>query len=366
MKLQSFGLVAAWLLAGTLCVSAQDMNDKQKSGSQDLERAPASDAAPTEHSRDGARGEREGMPTDASERKAQEKSDQGNRRVDSEKSDRTRRHEPGQKHSDERPDRAAERSNDKSDAKSTRDAETRDRKNADRSDRDGKNDAQRKDERRTGESKNEAESKGEARKRASEKGDAGERKGEAKNVQLSGEKRDRVQSAFRSDHDLKHETKVDIDIRVGAHAPRGWAFAPIPAAVIAIVPEYRGYLVAYVEDDYVICDPDTYEIVAVLPASGGRTHASDTRGGGACAADLTLSDGDRTAILQSVRIMDEVDVSGVAVGWDVPHDIKLQAFPNPVVERVGKLGACRYFVVEDQIAIVDPDDDKVVLLLEQD
>lgn len=362
MKPRSFGLAAAWILAGTVCVSAQDMNDKTEAGPKGMERAPAADAGPEQSQKSGRDRERDATPR-AGERNA-EKSDQGARQADREKSDRTGQR-ASDKNKDESSDRSAERSSDKSDVKRSREGETRDHKDADRADRDGKNETERKDERRTGESKNETESKGETRKQATEKGEAGEKRGQAKNVDLSGEKRDRVQSAFRSDHGLKHETKVDIDIRVGAHAPRGWAFAPIPAAVIEIVPEYRGYLVAYVEEDYVICDPDTYEIVAVLPASGGRTHASDSRAGGGCATGLTLSEDDRSAVLHSVRITHEVDVHGVKVGWDVPHDIKLQTFPDPVVERVGKLSACRYFIVEDHIAIVDPADDKVVFLLEQ-
>ena len=48
-----------------------------------------------------------------------------------------------------------------------------------------------------------------------------------------------------------------------------------------------------------------------------------------------------------------------------PRDIELRTFPEPIVSRTGKLASCRYFVVEGQIAIVDPEADKVVLLVEQ-
>ena len=51
--------------------------------------------------------------------------------------------------------------------------------------------------------------------------------------------------------------------------PRDWHFVPVPIAVIEVVPEYRDYVFVYVEDEYVICDPDTYEVVAVIPAGGG-------------------------------------------------------------------------------------------------
>jgi hypothetical protein len=38
--------------------------------------------------------------------------------------------------------------------------------------------------------------------------------------------------------------------------------------------------------------------------------------------------------------------------------------PDSVVSRFGKLKGCEYFVAEDEIALVNPQDDKVVLLVE--
>jgi hypothetical protein len=191
---------------------------------------------------------------------------------------------------------------------------------------------------------------------------------EVKNVQLTGERRDRVQAGFRRHGDIKHETNVDVNIFIGTRVPRSWAFAPVPIAVIEVVPEYRGYVFAYVEDEYVICDPDTYEVVAVLPASGsGGTYAGREGGGTVkCPTDLVLSDEDREEIIKSIEMTDDVSISGVSVGWSVPSDIELRPFPPRVVERTSGLGACRYFVTDDQIAIVDPDQDEVVLMIEHD
>ncbi len=115
--------------------------------------------------------------------------------------------------------------------------------------------------------------------------------------------------------------------------------APVPVAVIEVVPEYRGYVFAYAGDNYVICDPDTYEVVAVLPASGsGGTYASGSGGGSAqCSTSLSLNEDDREAIVRSVEIRNEVNVSGVSVGWSVPGDVELRSFPSAVVERRSEL-----------------------------
>ena len=189
---------------------------------------------------------------------------------------------------------------------------------------------------------------------------------EVKRVQVTGEKRDRVQAGFKSHGDVKRVTDVNVNISVGRRASRDWAFVPVPMTVIEIVPEYRGYVFAYVGDDYVVCDPDTYEIVAVLPASGsgGGYASSGSSSPAQCSADLTLSDEDRRDIIQSIEMTNEVSVSGVSVGWAVPQDIEVRPLPPRVVERTSRLGACRYFIVDDQIAIVDPDQDKVVFMIE--
>ena len=100
-----------------------------------------------------------------------------------------------------------------------------------------------------------------------------------KQVDLSGDKRDRVQTALRDKGDVKHRTDVNIDISVGRRLPRDWDFAPVPIVVVEIVPEYRDYVFVWVEDEYLICDPVTYEVVAIIPASrqSSRARAGSVR-----------------------------------------------------------------------------------------
>jgi hypothetical protein len=198
-------------------------------------------------------------------------------------------------------------------------------------------------------------------------GTAGSAKPErAKQVELSGEKRDRVQTALRDKPDVKHRTDVHIDISVGRRLPRDWDFAPLPVAVIEIVPEYRDYVYVWVEEEYLICDPVTYEVVAVIPAREHGYAASRSGGpSGKCSTRIELSADERELILDTVRSGREVDVSNLEIGWSVPSEIALERFPEPVLAEAAELSACRYFVADDQLAIVDPDEDKVVLLIDK-
>ncbi len=188
----------------------------------------------------------------------------------------------------------------------------------------------------------------------------------AKQVDLTDAKRDNVRSAFGRQKDLKRRTNVDIDISIGRRLPRGWDYRPVPVAVIEIVPEYRDYVFVYAEDEYVICDPNTYEVVAVIPAGGSGTYAAGGSGSAdRCPARLTLSRDDRNLILDEARSSDEVDVRNLEVGWSVPADVELQRFPDKVVSEADELSGCRYFVARDQLAIVDPVEEKVVLVIDK-
>jgi len=193
--------------------------------------------------------------------------------------------------------------------------------------------------------------------------DVENRVADARHADLSGDKRNRIVTALRETKDVKHRTDGKFDLRVGRRLPRDWAFLPLPIAVVDLVPEYRDYLFAYVDDDYVICDPDTYEIVAIIPASG-REYAG-YGGHGHCTDRIYLNEDEQDLILHSIRRANRVDVRGLTVGWAVPRDIELLPFPDRVLDRVGELGACRYFVADDQVAVVDPEEDRIVLLIDR-
>ncbi|CAA2158213.1 hypothetical protein MBRA_03549 [Methylobacterium brachiatum] len=59
---------------------------------------------------------------------------------------------------------------------------------------------------------------------------------------------------------------VAFGLAVGTAIPRSVSLHRLPPAIVEIVPEYEGYDFILVRDDIVIVDPDTYEIVDVIPA----------------------------------------------------------------------------------------------------
>jgi hypothetical protein len=207
-------------------------------------------------------------------------------------------------------------------------------------------------------------SKGTTTDRSAESKPSGDK---AKHVDLTGDKRTKVQTAFRDvGSNVKHHTDINIDISVGRRLPRDWGFVRVPVAVVEIVPEYSGYYFAWVEDEYVIVEPDTYEVVAVLPAERSQAGASSGRqASGQCSAQLSLTSKERDLILDNVQGGREADVADISVGRDVPKGVELLRFPDSVLAEAKVLQGCQYFDAGDEIAVVDPNEDKIVLIIDK-
>ncbi len=65
---------------------------------------------------------------------------------------------------------------------------------------------------------------------------------------------------------VKPVTNVNFSISVGSRVPRGVEFHQLPAPILAIYPDYRGYEFILVNDQILVINPRTLEIVAVLEA----------------------------------------------------------------------------------------------------
>jgi hypothetical protein len=84
-------------------------------------------------------------------------------------------------------------------------------------------------------------------------------------AKLSTEQRTKITSVIREQHVAPVE-HVDFSISVGTRVPRNFSFHPLPADIVTIYPDWRGYEFFLVRDQIVVVDPRTFEIVAVLEA----------------------------------------------------------------------------------------------------
>jgi hypothetical protein len=96
-------------------------------------------------------------------------------------------------------------------------------------------------------------------------GTAGRSSGGA-NVQLTQDQRTKIKDVVVGGRNVARADSGNFNIRVGVAVPRTIHVAVLPAEVVTIVPEYRGFEYVVVGDQLLIIDPNTLEIVAILPA----------------------------------------------------------------------------------------------------
>lgn len=177
-------------------------------------------------------------------------------------------------------------------------------------------------------------------------------------TQLSEQQRTNVRERLSRSGSRDRLNSVNFDVRVGSRVPRNVTLHVLPPDVVEIAPAYSSYRYVYVGDDYVIIDPVSYEVVAVL-GSGSRT-AGARRG-------LSIAPPDRVFVREHIDRGSalRLGIGGISIGMDVPNTVELRPLPSVVVDRVPDLRGHRYFVYENEIAIVDPQSDEIVMIIDE-
>jgi hypothetical protein len=97
-------------------------------------------------------------------------------------------------------------------------------------------------------------------------GKAGTTTGQAgAGAKLSTEQRTTIRTSITKQN-IKPVTNINFSISVGTRVPRTVAFHPLPAEVITVYPDWRGYEFFLVNNEIIVVNPRTLEIVAVLDA----------------------------------------------------------------------------------------------------
>jgi hypothetical protein len=84
-------------------------------------------------------------------------------------------------------------------------------------------------------------------------------------AKLSTEQRTKITTVIKSQH-IAPVTNVNFSISVGTRVPRDVSFHPLPAEIVTVYPDWRGYEFILVHDQIVVIDPNSLEIVAVIDA----------------------------------------------------------------------------------------------------
>lgn len=184
-------------------------------------------------------------------------------------------------------------------------------------------------------------------------------------VNINDQQRTRISTSISHLH-VQPLNSVNFSLSVGTAVPRDVRLQPLPAEVVEIVPQYRGYNFVLVKDEIVIVEPTSYKIVAVLPYSGRSTAAAPAP---AEQRKVTFSDRDREVIRKHAKarpVERERQTTGSTVrteirrGERVPDGVEIEAFPEEVYRDAPTLREYRYINRDSRTYIVEPRERRVI------
>ena len=150
---------------------------------------------------------------------------------------------------------------------------------------------------------------------------------------------------------------VNFSLSVGTVVPRDVRFQPLPAEVVEILPQYRGYSFFVVRDDIVIVEPSSYKIVDVLgPIDGGGPGPAPS------SRKPTFSDKDREVIRKHARSSrteqrttgSSTTTTRVRVGERLPESVEIRSFPETVYRESPSLREYRYIERDNRTYVIEP------------
>lgn len=83
-------------------------------------------------------------------------------------------------------------------------------------------------------------------------------------VKLTTEQRTKIRKVVVDEKKIPRLTKVNFDIKVGVRVPRTVHFYSVPEEIVTIHPAWRSYRVIFVNEELVLIDPTTFEIMYVF------------------------------------------------------------------------------------------------------
>jgi hypothetical protein len=160
-------------------------------------------------------------------------------------------------------------------------------------------------------------------------------------------------------------TNVNFSLNVGTVVPRDLRLQTLPADVVEVVPQYRGYNFFLVSDEIVIVEPSTYQIVTVLPRHGGSTAAAPPPA--PSRSKVAFTDKDRDVVRKHIKTRTtERQTTGstarveIRRGERLPDTVEVEEFPETVYRDAPSLREYRYIHRENRTYLVEPGERRVI------
>ncbi|WP_454626084.1 DUF1236 domain-containing protein [Bradyrhizobium cenepequi] len=149
----------------------------------------------------------------------------------------------------------------------------------------------------------------------------------------------------------------NVRVNIGGRLPSGVQPHRLPADIVRIVPQYRDYDYTLIDDRVVIVDPRRREVVDILDDGPGH-------GGAAAYGRIVISDDMRTRFRALARGSSTIGSTTSSGGTSVSNCLSLQPVPEEIARNNPELGKYRYLAIGGQVVLVDPQQQKVVQVIE--
>jgi len=183
-------------------------------------------------------------------------------------------------------------------------------------------------------------------------------RGQMASTKVDNNQRTQVLDRLRSGRDLE-QARSDVNVRVdiGERLPERVRPLPLPPDIVDVVPEYRGYDYTVIHDEVAIINPESREVVDVIPERGFTAEAQSYGGGYAEGGRIELSHEQRQVLRRAA------ESSATTVGSSGPACLSLRPVPDELARSRPELASDKYLAIGDQIVLIDPHDQKIVQVI---
>jgi Protein of unknown function (DUF1236) len=154
---------------------------------------------------------------------------------------------------------------------------------------------------------------------------------------------------------------LNIQVNVGTRLPPRVQARRLPSDIVRIMPQYRDYEYTVIDNRVAIVDPRRREVVEILddgPGYGGTAVYGRDR--------IVISDDTRTRFRELVRSSSTTvgSTSPSGGGTSASNCLSLQPVPEELARTHPELSSYRYLAIGDQVVLVDPQQQKIVQVID--
>jgi uncharacterized protein DUF1236 len=183
-------------------------------------------------------------------------------------------------------------------------------------------------------------------------------------VSLNQQQQTRV-AAVISKEKIRPLTKVDFSLSIGTRVPDTVLISTIPDTVVEIVPQYRGYGYFVTNDQIVIVEPNTKEIVTLLPLSSSKASNEGASERTQFTSEQRASIRRHAAERKAVHKRHARAHVRYKIGETISEDEELYEFPETVYTEVPTVRSYRYVPGDEGgVVLVEPRGRKVIEVIE--